>query len=285
MNNKFIRVIPRLDKKNGMLIKGINLEGLRVLGDPYEFANYYYKNVADEICYVDNVATLYGTNNLSKFVSRTAQNLFIPLSVGGGIRSLKDIERMLLNGADKVIINSAAINDKNFIYEAAKTFGSSTITVTIESVKIKNNYFISKSNGRDLVEKDPVKWAEFLEDNGAGEIFLTSVTNEGLKLGYDINITKKISKCVNIPVIAHGGAGSFDDVFKVISQTNISGVSMSGLLHYNSIHNIKKVAENFKIGNYEFIKAAKKIKHKKKKTHTLKDLKKYLKLKGINVRI
>ena len=171
MKKKIIRIIPKLDIKNGNLIKGINLEGLRVLGNPIHFAENYYNQGADEIMYLDNVATLYGTNNLTKFVKNTAKKIFIPLTVGGGIRSLKEIEQMLKNGADKISINSAAIDNLNLIKEASKVFGSSTIVSNVECVKINNKYLISKSNGRDLVNKDPYDWSRKLEDSGLGEIF------------------------------------------------------------------------------------------------------------------
>ena len=184
--NRVIRIIPRLDIKNGQLIKGINLEGLRVLGDPYEFANYYYNSLADEIYYVDNVATLYGINNLTKFISRTAKNLYIPLTVGGGIKTIYDIEKALKAGADKVCINSAAIDNINFIKKASRVYGSSTISVGLECIKIKKKYFISKSSGRDLVDISPLEWAKKLEDNGAGEIVITAVNKEGLGEGFDI---------------------------------------------------------------------------------------------------
>ena len=189
-----IRIIPRLDIKNGLLIKGINLDGLRVLGDPNEFANYYFKNKADEIMYVDSVATLYGTNDLSKFITRAAKNVFIPITVGGGIRSINDGERILKSGADKISINSAAIDNIKFIKDCSRVFGSSTITVSIECIFYDNKYYISKSSGRDIVNFNPVEWAKRVQDNGAGEILLTSVNKEGLKKGFDIDLNKKISK-------------------------------------------------------------------------------------------
>jgi len=233
MNKNLIRIIPKLDIKNGLLIKGINLEGLRVLGNPLDFANYYFKNGADEICYLDNVATLYGTNNISSFVTKTAKNIFIPLSVGGGIKNLKDIEVMLKAGADKVCINSAAIDNIDFISNAAKIFGSSTIVSVIETVRINGKYFISKSNGRDLEDIHPLEWAKKVENAGAGEILLTSVNDEGLQSGFDIFMAKTISNSVKIPVIAHGGAGNFNHVYEVISKTNISGVAIASLFHYD----------------------------------------------------
>ena len=279
-NKRFIRIIPRLDIKNGQLIKGINLEGLRILGDPFDFAKFYYESGADEICYVDNVATLYGTNNLTKFVSKTAKNIFVPITVGGGIRTLEDIEKMLRAGADKVCINSSAIDNKNFIKKAAKVFGSSTISAILEFVKINNKHFITKSNGRDIVKKHPCDWATYLEDQGAGEIILTSVLNEGLSSGFETNITKKISSKLSIPVIAHGGAGSFKDVHNIIKNTSIKGVAIASLFHYSSVGRFKY--KKTRIGNFHFIENNIK---KLKKENYINDLKKYLIKKKINVRI
>lgn len=279
MNKNFIRIIPKLDIKNNNLIKGVNLEGLRALGDPYDFAQVYSQHGADEIFYIDNVATLYGTNNLTKFVSQTAMNLRIPLSVGGGIRSIDDISKMLHAGADKVSINSVLVDDINFLKKAIKIFGSSTITVIVECIKIKNRYFISKSNGRDLVNENPLDWCKKLEDFGAGELFITSVNHEGLKNGFDIPLIKKISKKSFIPIIAHGGAGNFEHIWDVIRQTNISGVSIAGFFHYNYLNNFK-IKKNNMIGNFNFVDTA----ANKKKTNLIMNLKKFLKKRKVNVR-
>ena len=275
-----IRIIPRLDIKNGLLIKGINLDGLRVLGDPNEFANYYFKNKADEIMYIDSVATLYGTNNLSKFITRAAKNVFIPITVGGGIRSINDGERILKSGADKISINSAAIDNIKFIKDCSRVFGSSTITVSIECIFYDNKYYISKSNGRDIVNFNPVEWAKRVQDNGAGEILLTSVNKEGLKKGFDIDLNKKISNSVSIPVIAHGGAGSIKDVYDVIINTKIAGVAIASFFHYETcqMFNFKRK----KFGNIEFLQNLKK---KKKINNNIVELKNFLKSKGINVRL
>lgn len=278
MKKKLIRIIPKLDIKNGNLIKGINLEGLRVLGNPIFFAENYYKQGADEILYLDNVATLYGTNNLTKFVKKTAKKIFIPLTVGGGIKNLYEIEQMLKNGADKVSINSAALDDLNFIKKASKAFGSSTIVSNIECIGINDKYYVSKSNGRDLVDKSPYDWARKLEDSGLGEILLTSVNSEGLQKGFDIKLTKKISLAVSIPVIASGGAGNFNHVLEVIKKTNVDGVSLSSLFHYDVFTNFPYKKQ--KIGNYHYLENS----SKKKSTQTLKNLKNFLKIKGINVR-
>ncbi len=275
---KKIRIIPRLEIKNGNLIKGINLEGLRVLGDPFEFAKTYYNQGADEIIYTDVVASLYGTNNISKFIKRTAKDLFIPLTVGGGVKSLHDIEIMLKNGADKVCLNSSAIENIKIIKEASKIFGSSTIVSNIEAIQVGKKYFISKSNGRDLINISPFDWAKKLEDFGVGEIIIISVNKEGLKSGFDIYLTKKISSFLKIPVIACGGAGNFDDVHDIIKKTNISGVSISSILHYNNILPIKFKKKD--IGNFHYLENIKQY----KKINMIKKLKTFLIKKGVNVR-
>ena len=279
-NKNFIRIIPKLDIKNGLLIKGINLEGLRVLGNPFDFAQYYYSNLADEICYIDSVATLYGPNNLSSFISNTAKNIFIPISVGGGIRSISDIERIFEAGGDKVSLNSAIIENLNFLKQIVKIFGSANITVIIEYIKIKNKYFITKSTGRDLINIDPVSWAQRVEEHGAGEIFLTSINHEGMKKGFDIPVIKKISSKATIPVIAHGGAGTIDHIIDLVKKTNVSGVALSSLLHYEIAHLFKKPL--LKIGNFNYLNSLKK--KKKKEKNILISIKKKLKSKGFNVR-
>ncbi len=278
MNKNKIRIIPKLDIKNGTLIKGIGLEGLRVLGDPYDFAKKYYEDGADEILYMDNVATLYGTNNLTKFVKKTAKDIFIPLTVGGGIKNLKNIEKLLINGADKVSINSEFVVNKKFIKEAVKNFGSSTIVATIESNKIENNYFITTSNGRDLYKKNPVQWAKELEDTGVGEIILTSVNNEGLRCGFDISIIKKISEIVKVPLIAHGGCGNIDHIINLIKKTNVTGVALASILHYASIKK-KQNSFNLKTGNTNFLENA----HNNYK-NIIKKIKSELKKNGIQIR-
>jgi len=279
MNKNPIRIIPILDIKNGLLIKGINLEGLRILGKARNFSNYYYQNGADEICYIDNVATLYGTNNLSKFITETAKDVFIPLSAGGGIRSLKDIQNMLLAGADKICINSAAIENIHLLKQASRIFGSANITIIIQSIQIDKKYYISRSNGRDLVKINPLDWAQKVQDCGAGEIILTSVNNEGLKKGFDINLTNNVSQKVSIPVIAHGGAGSFQDIYKVIKYTNVSGVGLASFLHYDALNYFPKLKP--KIGNITFLQDLVKV---RKKRNLISEIKKYLKSKKIKVR-
>lgn len=275
------RIIAKLDIKNGQLVKGINLEGLRILGDPYEFAKLYSNFGIDEIFYQDNVAALYGTNNLSIHIKNVAKKIRVPLSVGGGIRSINDIENVLLSGADKVCINSAVIKDIKFLKSAIKEFGSANISVLIESIKIKNKYYISYLNGRELVNIDPINWSKKIEDAGAGEVVLTSVNKEGLMNGFDNYLANKIQKKIKIPVIVHGGAGSFEDIFDILNLKNVHGAMIAGMFHYHYI-NLTSLNCKKKIGNKEFLKNYKK--RNVKKDYVVK-LKKYLKVKNINVRL
>lgn len=277
---KPIRIVAQLDIKNGMLIKGINLEGLRVLGDPSDFAQRYYKMGIDEIVYIDRVSSLYGTKDLTDFLFKTAKEIFVPLTVGGGITTLKGIEKLLRSGADKVCLNSAILNKKSFLREAVKEFGSANITVIIEPIVYKGKYLISSNSGRDLWNIDPLEWAKSVEDMGAGEILLTSTNYEGLKKGFDIKITKMISKAINIPVICQGGAGNFEHVLEVIKETNIEGVGIASMFHYNSI--IKKRIKDYKSGNISYLQN---LKLNKKKKNIIKDLKKFLIKNNVKIRI
>ena len=282
MKKEVIRIIPKLDIKNGLLIKGINLEGLRILGDPFLFAKHYYDCGADEIIYLDNVATLYGTNNLSNFISKTSKNSFIPLTVGGGIRSINDIKEMFKSGADKVCLNSQFIKNPKFIKKCIKIFGSSNTVAIVEAVKIKDKYFISHSNGRDLVKINPLKWSKFLENEGVGELIITCVNNEGLMEGFDIQLIKDISSSLQIPVLAHGGAGNFKHIYDVIKKTNISGVVLSSILHYQTASFLKKKFKRKIIGNTFFLDN---LKQSNSFNNIIKNLKYYLSRKRVNVRL
>ena len=276
---KIIRIIPILDIKNGYLIKGINLEGLRILGKPNKFIKYYYNEGADEIIYADNTATLYGIPVKKEHVKSAIQNIFIPFCVGGGIKSMTDIEKMLTSGADKIFINSALFNKKKLLQQASKTFGSSNITVRIEVININNKYYLTSHNGRNIINKNPIDWAKKCQDSGAGEIILTSVNNEGLKNGFDIKINEEISSKLQIPVIAHGGAGNFNHIYDLISKTNISGVCVASLFHYDSVLKLK---EKINFGNTDYLDET--LKNNYKPKNNLRKLKLFLKKNNINVR-
>ncbi len=252
------RIIARLDIKGPNLVKGIHLEGLRVLGKPETFAKYYYENGADELIYQDVVASLYERNSLHEIISKTAKEIFIPLTVGGGIRSIQDINNALRAGADKVSLNTAAIKNPDLIKEASRIFGSSTITITIEAIKQNNGeYFAYTDNGREYTGIEVCEWAKKVEELGAGEIILTSVDKEGTSTGFDIELTKKVTSIVSIPVVAHGGAKNPADIAEVIHKGKADAVSIASMLHYGFLKRNdpnNEIAKFKTEGNIEFLK-------------------------------
>lgn len=230
-----LRIIARLDVKGPNLVKGIHLEGLRVIGDPHEHAQRYYEQGADELVYVDIVASLYGRNNLVDVVERTARDVFIPIAVGGGVRTLEDVNRLLRAGADKVAVNTAAIRNPPFIKEAAHAFGSQCVIVNIEAIKQPNGSWEAfTDNGRERTGLDAYEWALRATELGAGELLVTSVDREGTRKGFDLELTRRIADAVPIPVIASGGAGSIDDVAAVIRDGHADAVAVASLLHYGT---------------------------------------------------
>lgn len=234
-----IRLIPRLDIKGPNLVKGIHLEGLRVLGKPEEFARYYYENGADELCFVDAVASLYGRNSLLDLVERTSKQIFIPLTVGGGLRSIADIRAALRAGADKVFLNTAAIQRPELIREASRIFGSSTIVVSIEAIKQPDGSYQAYTNcGREETGLDAINWGIQAAELGAGELLVTSVDREGTGKGFDIDLIRQIADVVPIPVIACGGAGNLSHIAQVIQDGQVDAVSVASMLHY---HYVKKM--------------------------------------------
>jgi len=251
-----IRIIPRLDVKGPNLVKGIHLEGLRVLGRPERFARHYYAAGADELLFVDSVASLYGRNHLADIVSRVAENTFVPLCVGGGLRSIDDIRAVLRSGADKVSINTQAVKDPGFVRAAASAFGSSTIVVAIEVIRQPDGaWHCFTDNGLEATGIEAVGWAKRVEELGAGEILLTSVDREGTGKGFDLDITRQIADAVSIPVIAHGGAGSVSDAATVVVDGHADAVSLASVLHYKAIGEIEWRDEDFAgEGNTEFMR-------------------------------
>jgi len=276
-----IRIIPRLDIKGPNLVKGIHLEGLRVLGKPEEFARYYYNNGADELFYQDVVASLYRRNSLKEIIKKTARDIFIPLTIGGGIRSLNDIRDILRSGADKVSINTAAVKNPDFIKEASQEFGSSTIVVAIETIREKDGSFlIYTDNGREYTGIKALEWAKKVEKLGAGEIILTSVDREGTRTGFDIELTKTIAENLSIPVIAHGGAGSPKDIVEVISKGKVNAIAVASILHYDFVEKNKVISNYKEEGNIEFLKK----RQKKENNFSLADIKNILRKKNIECR-
>lgn len=231
-----LRIIPRLDIKGPNLIKGIRLEGLRVIGDPQEHAIRYYEEGADELIYMDIVASLYGRNNLSDIVRRTAENVFIPITVGGGVRSLDDARLILRSGADKIAINTAAINRPELIREIAYRFGSQAMVLSIEAKQIADGHWEAYTdNGRERTGLDVLEWVKRGVELGAGEILLTSVDREGTRSGFDLDLLRQVSEAVPVPVIASGGMGSLAHFEEAASEGLVDAVAMADVLHYKRL--------------------------------------------------
>ena len=280
-----IRIIPRLDIKGPNLVKGIHLEGLRVLGKPEQFARYYYENGADELIYMDAVASLYGRNSLLEIVERTAKDIFIPLTVGGGLRSVEDIRTVLRAGADKVSINTAAVQRPELISEAAMAFGSSTIVVSIEAIKkADGSYEAYVDYGRQSTGVDAFEWAVRAAELGAGELAVTSINNEGTGKGFDLELTRRISEAVGIPVIASGGAGRVSHIHEVITEGKADAVSVASILHYNVVRHSELSDHNNKYaeGNTEFLRKG--AIASKVQDASLPEIKEYLIERGIDCR-
>jgi len=231
-----IRLIARLDIKGPNLIKGIHLEGLRVVGDPQEYARRYYEAGADELVYMDIVASLYGRNNLTEIVKRAAQDIFIPMTVGGGVRSVDDAKQLLRAGADKIAVNTAAIARPELITEISRRFGSQCMVLSIEAKQVgENKWEAYTDNGRERTGVDVVEWAIKGCGLGAGEILLTSVDREGTRKGFDVALVRAVATAVPIPVIASGGMGTTEHLVEVIKIGEADAVAMADVLHYNRI--------------------------------------------------
>lgn len=226
-----VRIIARLDIKDDYVVKGRQLEGVRKVGKPNELATYYYEDGVDEILYVDNVASLYNRNSIDKVLFETTRNIYIPVTVGGGIRSVEDARFMLSKGADKVAINTAAIKDEMIIAEVSSTFGSQCMVLSIQAKKNDNGWEAYYDNGREHSGRDVVKWAIRGQELGAGEILLTSVDRDGLMQGMDFELISAVSKAVTIPVIACGGVKTAEDVI-VAAENGASAVAIGSILHY-----------------------------------------------------
>lgn len=228
-----IRLIPRLDIKGPNLIKGIHLEGLRVVGDPQEHARRYYEQGADELIYMDVVASLYGRNSLVDIVSRTARDVFIPLTVGGGVRSVQDARELLRAGADKVAVNTAAVRRPELVSELAQVFGSQCVVLSIEAKRVADGKWEAYTdNGRERTGLDALAWARRGVGLGCGEILLTSVDLEGTRKGFDVELVREVSAACAVPVIASGGMGTLDHLEEVCRRGRADAVAMADVIHW-----------------------------------------------------
>ena len=236
------RIIPCLDVKNGRVVKGINFIDLKDAGDPVEQAKIYSEGGADEICFLDITASNENRDTIYDVVEKTSKRCFVPLTVGGGVRSVEDISKLLNCGADKVSINTAAVNDKQVVVNSSKKFGSQCIVVAIDAKKNGDVWEIYTHGGRNKTGIDVLKFAKEMEKSGAGELLVTSMDRDGTQVGYDIDLMSKITSAVNIPVIASGGVGTLDHLVDGIKLGNASAVLAASIFHYGK-YSVKQAKE------------------------------------------
>ena len=236
------RIIPCLDVKNGRVVKGINFIDLKDAGDPVEQAKIYSDGGADEICFLDITASNENRNTIYEAVRKTSEKCFVPLTVGGGVRSVEDINKLLNCGADKVSINTAAVQNSDVIIESSKKFGSQCIVVAIDAKKNNEKWEVFTHGGRNKTGIDALDFAKKMEDCGAGELLVTSMDRDGTQVGYDIDLMSKISTIVNIPIIASGGVGNLDHLVDGIEKGKASAVLAASIFHYGK-HSIKEAKE------------------------------------------
>ncbi|MBM9546276.1 imidazole glycerol phosphate synthase subunit HisF [Leptospira sp. 201903074] len=251
-----IRLIARLDIKGTNLIKGVHLEGLRVIGSPAEYAHKYYHQGVDELIYIDCVASLYGRNNLSEIVEDSVKDIFVPLTVGGGIRSVEDATRLLRSGADKVAINTAAVANPNLISEISRRFGSQCMVLSVQAKQIdEKKWEVLTDNGREKTGLDVVDWVKKAVGLGAGEILLTSIDREGTRKGFDVELVKAVTKQVSVPVIASGGMGIPEHLIDIVREGEADAVAMADILHYgrSTIETLRETALNAGIEVRKFV--------------------------------
>ena len=236
------RIIPCLDVKNGRVVKGINFVGLKDAGDPVEQARIYSDNGADEICFLDITASNENRDTIYEVVKETSKKCFVPLTVGGGVRSVDDINKLLNCGADKVSINTAAVQNPSVVIDSSKKFGSQCIVVAIDAKKNDESWEIFTHGGRNSTGIDAIEFAILMEKNGAGELLVTSMDRDGTQKGYDIDLMSSISSSVNIPVIASGGVGNLDHLVEGIKTGKASAVLAASIFHYGK-YSIKEAKE------------------------------------------
>ena len=244
-----IRIIPCLDVDNGRVVKGVNFVDLIDAGDPVEQAKFYYEGGADEICFLDITASHEKRKAMLEVIKKTTQNCFIPITVGGGVSNLEDINNLLLSGADKVSINTAAVKNMNFIKEASKKFGAQCIVVAVDAKKVsEEKWEIFTHGGRNKTGIDAIEYAKTAQTNGAGEILLTSMDKDGTKSGYDLRLLKEITSSLSIPVIASGGVGNLDHLYEGVKKGGASALLAASIFHFGEL-TIREVKDYLKSKN------------------------------------
>ena len=227
-----MRVIARLDVKNQFVIKGIHLEGLRKVGDPNQLAKTYYEAGIDEIVFIDAVASLYNRNNLFSVIQKASEEVFVPITIGGGLRSLADVEQALDAGADKVALNTAAIREPELIQKVSKQYGSQCVVASVQAKRTANGWEAYMETGREKTGLQVLDWVKRLQDLGAGELLITSVDQEGTKSGFDVKLVEAVNKAVSIPVMVSGGYGQARHIQELLDVTVPSGICFASVLHY-----------------------------------------------------
>jgi imidazole glycerol-phosphate synthase subunit HisF len=244
--DKLVRVIARLDVKGENLIKGVHLEGLRVIGDPQEYATRYYQQGADELIYMDIVASLYGRSKLTEIIRRAAYDVFVPMTVGGGIRSVQDVRDLLRAGADKVAINTAAVRRPELIAEVSRQFGSQCMVLSLEAKRqAAGRWEVYTDCGREGTAMDAIEWVRRGVALGAGEVLVTSIDSEGTRKGFDYQLVRAVASAVGVPVIASGGFGAASHLGEVVAA-GADAVAIADALHYNrmSMSDIRAMARD-----------------------------------------
>ena len=248
---KRIRLVARLDIKGENLIKGIHLEGLRVVGSPDIFAHKYYQQGADELIFMDTVASLYGRNHLGDIIKSVATDVFIPITVGGGIRSLEDAVAILRLGADKVAVNTAAVSHPELITQIADSLGSQAMVLSVEAKCVgEKKWEVYTDNGRESTGIDVMEWLARGESLGAGEVLLTSVDREGTRKGFDLELIRIATQTISLPIIASGGMGAFGDLYKAVVIGNADAVAMADVIHYDRL-TFDDIREECQLSNIE----------------------------------
>lgn len=236
------RIIPCLDVRDGVVVKGVRFEGLTAVGDPPDLAVKYQEQGADEIVFLDVKASLAGDETLRAAVQKTAERLFVPLTVGGGVRSFDDVKKMLRVGADKVSINTAAVANPSLITECAEAFGSQCVVIAIDAKRVDGGWDVHTHSGTRPSNRDAVEWAKEVCELGAGEILLTSMDCDGVKQGYDLDLTRKVVRSVSVPVIASGGCGTIKHIVDVLSAGEADAALAASIFHYDQ-HSVREVKQ------------------------------------------
>jgi len=247
-----IRIIPKLEIKNSHLIKGLQYEGLRKVGDPIQFAEKYYKEGADQINIIDIVSSLYSRENIYDIVDKITNNIFVPICVGGGIQKIDHIVKLLKTGADRVIINSEGLRNNDFLKEVGNVFGKQFLSVSIEAKKFKNDYYCMMDHGRENSNIKVIDWVDYLSKNDVGEIIINSIDNDGMENGFDFSLLKIFEKNLKCPLVISGGAGNLEHFLEVLKYKYIDGLSASTIFHFNKF-NILDVKNALKKNNINIV--------------------------------